>query len=333
MTEASPRRDFPWEFGFVVDEERRDIGFAMIRGRLNVPGQMRQLAELRRDHRTVGMTCQGVFPMRGELPGNLPIGTSPGEGRHEAYLGSIDGWAHCFRHPDQYLPEGSPRIRYCDSDNVDPDRVWTVATQGERVTKRWDFIYTCMPVPSNIVAKNWELARRCAIRFATNLHLRGLLVGVAALADVPMHPLIEVRPFIRWTEFVRCLLESRVAFFPNTWDPSPRVIAEALSLDVPVLVNRNILGGWHYICDATGRFFEDEEGAVQIMDSTPWDALGPREWYCAHYGPWHAGVRLAEFITSLEPSVRLDAARPYWPRDHNGNLPARSSRLGVPRTG
>jgi hypothetical protein len=62
-----------------------------------------------------------------------------------------------------------------------------------------------------------------------------------------------------------CLAQARVAFFPNVLDASPVLLTEALCLDVPVVVNRRILGGWKYVRPDTGRFFTDQDdvtGAV-----------------------------------------------------------------------
>ena len=316
---------FPWEFGYLVDEDHRDTGFAAVRGRLQSAEQFQLLRQLARDHLVIGMTCQGVFPMIGELAGNLPEGEVPREGRHEEYLRAVDGWAHCFRNPDEYLPSGSPRIQFANSDNLDPDRIWQVATRSGSVEKTWDFVYSCMAEPANVVRKNWRLARRCAIRFAEELGLRGLLVGVAGLENIPSHPLIEVRPELRWADFLRCVVQSRVALFPNIWDPSPRLVAEALCLDVPVLVNRSILGGWQYVCEATGRFFNEEDDALEAMISLRSDEFAPREWYSTHYGIRHAGSRLAGFLKELaaarDGAGEWRTAAFYSPRDWNGLRP------------
>ena len=310
---------YPWEFGYFVDEHRRDTGFAVVRGHLGQRHEIEFLKRLRRDHSVVGMTCQGVFPMIGELPGNLPKGKRPREGRHQEYLSLVDGWAHCFREPTDYLPHDVPRIRFSNSDNLNPDRVWGMAAQNGATKKKWDFIYSCMPEAANVVRKNWDLARRCALRFAERLGLRGLLVGVAGLADTPSHPLIEVRPQMKWAEFLHCIRRSRVAFFPNTWDPSPRLMAEALCLDVPVLVNREILGGWHYVCDATGRFFTDESDAVDAVLALRSNHVAPREWYVANHGTRNAGPRLAGFLRQLAEQQGRNAdwerASFYSPRD------------------
>ena len=55
-----------------------------------------------------------------------------------------------------------------------------------------------------------------------------------------------------------CAVMKSVKFvlFPNTADASPRLIAESLVRNKPVVVNSSIYGGWKYITDNNGRFFE-----------------------------------------------------------------------------
>lgn len=42
-------------------------------------------------------------------------------------------------------------------------------------------------------------------------------------------------------------------------------MSEALSLDTPVVVNKRIYGGWHYINEKTGAFFTDENDVVDVV--------------------------------------------------------------------
>ena len=48
-------------------------------------------------------------------------------------------------------------------------------------------------------------------------------------------------------------------FLPNIRDASPRVLTEALVVDVPVLVNKKIYGGTKYVNENTGELFSDEK--------------------------------------------------------------------------
>lgn len=62
-----------------------------------------------------------------------------------------------------------------------------------------------------------------------------------------------------------------------------RVIVEALCLNIPVVVNKHILGGWKYVNQYTGEFFSDSSDVVDAFARlrSPERAaeLFPREWY------------------------------------------------------
>jgi hypothetical protein len=108
--------------------------------------------------------------------------------------------------------------------------------------------------------------------------------GVEVWPEVPRHALLE------------CVARSRIAFFPNALDPSPRLLGEALCLDVPVLVNRAILGGWKYVTRSTGTFFEGEHDVVDAARRCLSHSHAPRAWFTANYGPVNSGRRLAAFV-------------------------------------
>jgi hypothetical protein len=52
---------------------------------------------------------------------------------------------------------------------------------------------------------------------------------------------------------------------------------------VPVVVNRNIVGGWKYVNEDTGSFFTDENDVVEVyadlMERIREGRVRPREWY------------------------------------------------------
>jgi len=52
------------------------------------------------------------------------------------------------------------------------------------------------------------------------------------------------------------MLSSKFVLYPNTADASPRLLAEAIIRGKPVLVNSSIYGGWKYVNNDNGRFFE-----------------------------------------------------------------------------
>lgn len=49
---------------------------------------------------------------------------------------------------------------------------------------------------------------------------------------------------------------AKFVLFPNTKDASPRLLTEALIRNCPVVVNSNIYGGWKYVNENTGMFFD-----------------------------------------------------------------------------
>lgn len=56
---------------------------------------------------------------------------------------------------------------------------------------------------------------------------------------------------------------------------------EALCLNVPILVNRHILGGWKYVNEQTGAFFESVDDVVPAFQQllARQSQLRPREWF------------------------------------------------------
>jgi hypothetical protein len=324
---AMAPENFPWHLGYIVDGDGWDTGFAAVRGRIRRKGDMALLEELAADHRIIGICCQGVYPMIGELSGNVPDADGPQEGRHEDYLRVFEGWAHCFRDPDAFLPPELPRLLFSNSDNLEPAVIQSVAGRAGPAEKQWDFLYTCMPDQANFLRKNWKLARPCVMRFAEELGLRGVLVGLASVDDAPVHPRLDLMPKLPWPDFLHVLRQSRMAFFPNSWDPSPVVIAQALSLDVPILVNQHILGGWQYVAPATGRFFDGPDdamaGAAEVLSN---EALTPLDYYNDNYGRANAGARLADFLRLVSEgadAADVEQANFYSPRNHGLRLPKR----------
>ena len=43
------------------------------------------------------------------------------------------------------------------------------------------------------------------------------------------------------------------------------LVRQALALDVPLLMNRNIIGGWKYVNEKTGEFFNEFLSSVVML--------------------------------------------------------------------
>lgn len=218
----------------------------------------------------------------------------------DEYAGECRGWLHCFRDPSAYLPRGLPRVLLPESDFTDfqrirPDSVDHVAIDGE---KRYDFGYVCDPGPWNEFCRNWPLAKTCL----SSLSDRGAsfaVFGRDRLDELQGAPGLHVFPHLPWHEFMRVLARCRFLFVPNVYDASPRIMAEALCLDIPLLVNRRILGGWHYVERPSGVFFSDESDFGQAVDKLLKRRFRAREYFVRLFGHDYAGTRLGRFLAKL----------------------------------
>ena len=110
---------------------------------------------------------------------------------------------------------------------------------------------------------------------------------------------------------------SRCVIFPNTADASPKMISEALVRGVPIIVNKNIFGGWHYITKTNGLFYDGPtsradmekkkeyyEGEIRRVlnefNSRTYKPDDIREEYYSRYGFYRSSKRLAELINRME---------------------------------
>merc|ERR1711972_256802 len=113
--------------------------------------------------------------------------------------------------------------------------------------------------------------------------------------------MIQTTYLAKQSDYFAYLKQSRFAFLPQIHDASPRVSTQALSHDVPLLMNRNIMGGWKYVNNQTGEFFHDMSDFRQSLErilhkaDTP-GGYEPRKWVLEHYGNKHSGARLLKFV-------------------------------------
>ena len=98
--------------------------------------------------------------------------------------------------------------------------------------------------------------------------------------------------------------ESKFMLLSNYEDASPRVLTEALSLNKPVFVYSNILGGWKYVNNKTGVFFNE----TNIRDKLTYmlnnyNNFEPRKTFIESYHIEKHGRKLKSFLESLYPNL------------------------------
>jgi hypothetical protein len=280
---------------FVTDDEQRPTSWMVLHAPIQSSSRREMFAVYRRRGLGfIGMTSFMTFPRadpNDSLACDDPL----------AYEDVCEGWCHCFRDPDRYLPPSRPRALLSLSDFTDSLRIDRHALGSDASdAARFDFVYVGAAEPWKAQAKNWTLARECLSVLCSRMHLRGLAIGI------PMSPGMRIEgltvwPWLPYVRFLQVLSRSRFLFAPYAQDASPRVLAEALCLDVPLLVHREILGGWKYVTPTTGVFFEGaddvEEHARQCLNGV----FAARAWYARHFGPARAGQALA-----IHPPDRSD---------------------------
>lgn len=217
----------------------------------------------------------------------------------DRYLRECAGWCHCFRDAAAFAPAATIELSHSDLTDVDYVSPPTFGSPSAS----WDYAYVCLPGREVERAKEWPLAREC-IRALSAAGFSGLLIGRSPIRDLPPGANVSVRPRLRWADFLRALAACRCLLVASVLDASPRTIAEALALDRPVVVNRDIIGGWKYVADATGAFFTGENDIVDAVAGVLDRATRAREWYCEFFGLRRAGSRLRDFLNTLGGSIR-----------------------------
>lgn len=309
-----------WPFLGIVDTNGRDAGWCGLTAPLRQQSDLDLYHEVRRTLRMVGFSSHATFP-------------AVDEGVVKDYEGLCDGWCHCFRQPGDYISPASPIALISESDFVNDRTVSPQTICGTDAPKKdFDFIYVCLPGRWSEMTKNWGLAKACLYRLCIDLGLKGLLLGRWQILDLPSNRNLTIVGDVPRRTLLEYVGRSRMVFVPSVMDASPRLLAEALCMDVPILVNRRILGGWKYVTESTGAFFDGDDDVGEAAAQCLSGPTRPRAWFKANYGPAKSSMRLSRFLHSLggdiepTPSLRLahDAFVPS---------PGATARLGATRSG
>jgi len=221
----------------------------------------------------------------------------------DMYLDICDGWLHCFKNEDllKFLPTNKPKTLISESDFVNYKRAKPLSLRTERINKKYDYIYSCPKVKETSTCddwvsynKNWSLGKKC-VKIFSDMGLKGLLIGRKG-CNVPSN--CDTTGWINYSEMLKLYDQAKFVFLPNEVDASPRVLTECLSIDLPCLVNQNIIGGWKYVTSETGEFFTDEndiqKSVTKLMKNI--NNYEPRKYIINNYGPINSGKRLKQFL-------------------------------------
>jgi glycosyltransferase involved in cell wall biosynthesis len=280
-----------WPFLLVLDAQYRQTGWALLSGPIVTRAQQEQFVDLRRaGHRFVGMSSYLTFP-------------HGCDGDPLDYEMVCDAWCHCFQVPERFMRTSLPRALISTSDFTDYEQILPPSVAVPEPGNRFDLIYVGATEAWKREAKNWPLAARAVPRLCRELDLGALVIG-SPTDDFTPSARVTFHRELPWPVLLAHLARARFLFVPNVTDASPRIIAEALCLDVPILVNRDILGGWKYVNRFTGAFFVNEAGVTTAARAVCTASVAPRAWFRANYGPYQAGRRLLSLLRSVDPTLK-----------------------------
>ena len=241
--------------------------------------------------------------------------------KHKAYTYNYfeltRGWLTVFREEinKKIFPKNFPRINCAESDFAK----YKTHLPDPSVEKEYDFIYVCLkdgdkkegdkdcPQGWQFFIRQWSKAKLCLDIMCKKYKLKGLLIGRIG-CEIPSncHQLMELTDFQEYSTFIKNYNKCRFIFIPNYAEASCRVCTEAMCFNLPVLMNKNILGGWNYINNETGSFFDD--GDIQNSFEPVLDKFikklnnneyTPREWFIKNYGEYNSGAKLLDFVKSI----------------------------------
>lgn len=229
------------------------------------------------------------------------------------YVGMFPGFLHMMREPEKHFPKHVKTILMSQSDFQLPD----FPERDYSVPRKYDFTYSASDcdVESDGQgwcgwSKNWSFVKEALKVMCGEFQMTGVLVATKNKANTRAYTIpssckgkmIQTTYLANQWDYFTYLKQSRFAFLPQIHDASPRVSTQALAMDVPVLMNWYIQGGWKYVNDQTGEFFHDmsdfRESLRKILRNADIPKrYEPRKWVLQNYGNEHSGKRLFDFVT------------------------------------
>ena len=125
------------------------------------------------------------------------------------------------------------------------------------------------------------------------------------------------RGWISQSRINKLISKCKFVIFPNTRDASPRTIPETLLRGKPIMLNKNILGGWKYSNDVNGilydgpfgredtmtnekHYYDEIKRSLIEMSNRKYIAKDIKSNYLETYGFKNTARRLAKIINKME---------------------------------
>jgi hypothetical protein len=179
---------------------------------------------------------------------------------------------HPFRNT-KVFPKDIQTYLFSESDFC--DRLITPCSTGmKKWDGKYDFVYFTLNSNQGVRSKGLHMINMID-RVAGEKGLKGLVIGYQGSKSRKLNGTIFDEAYQKVLKEIDGLKNLKViynkfdtnevcaimrgckfALLPNTADASPRLLAEPIVRGVPVVVNRDIYGGWKYVSDKNGSFFD-----------------------------------------------------------------------------
>ena len=232
------------------------------------------------------------------------------------YTKNIKVWLYCMNNYKDYgFRDDNTMLEMSESDFYTSENMIYS-------NKKYDFIYICLKDDdkcslnawqSNV--RNFQLALKCFPIMCEKFKLKGIIVGrVNCGLEDRYKNFIETTDFLPYEELQQKIRESRFLFVPNISDASPRVVAESLIKNVPILMNVNIICGSKYINDETGIFFNDENDISEALNNLLFKIpnISPQEWWNKNYSKKILSIKLRNFLYKMYPDILKNVEGVYF---------------------
>jgi len=239
------------------------------------------------------------------------------------YIDMFPGFLHMMHKPEEHFPPTTKTILMSQSDfNLYGPETYYMQHKNEE--KIYDFVYSGgdQDVLNDCVGwasynKNFSFVREALeVMCSDEFNVTGVLVANKDKKDtractIPKAcegKIVQTTFLADQNKFFDYLSKARWAFLPQVCDASPRVSTQALSMNIPLLMNQNIMGGWKYMDEGVksglpiGEYFHDmsnfKDSLRRILDNTRGNnsPYKPLQFVKSNYGNERSGRRLYDFI-------------------------------------
>jgi len=313
----------PWPFNKIIDARGKDTGVVGLAAPFttfyyNSEYEKALFWRLKANgHVMLGISSYEFFP--GNATDPLTDRKPQQNPEDKETYAAMDGWLHCFQKPWEHLPPGMPRALISQSDYIDPLHV---DSRPRGLPRKYLFSMSNLGGAWNDFNRNWTLAKECIKLAVQHENAPILVVGkevdkdqtaMSDIMELVRQGRVELTKMIGHTELTNAMEQSEFFFVPNLSDASPRVAAEAMLRDVPVMMNRHIVGGWKYINEQTGVFFDGADDFLPALERLralrAAGKLRPHAWFSEHFGPRKTSLRVQAFLELAAGRERLAYAR------------------------